>query len=80
MKNRGPERLVWLLCLVLIAGTVTAQTATHEFTIQQAVDYARKNNVQVKNALLNIRSQEQTNREITAGALPNISGSVGITD
>jgi outer membrane protein TolC len=80
MKNRGPERLVWLLCLVLIAGTVTAQTTTHEFTIQQAVDYARKNNVQVKNALLNIRSQEQTNREITAAALPNISGSVGITD
>ena len=80
MKNRGPERLVWLLCLVLIAGTVTAQTTTHEFTIQQAVDYARKNNVQVKNALLNIRAQEQTNREITAAALPNINGNVGITD
>ncbi len=80
MKNRGPERMVWLLCLVLIAGTVTAQTTTHEFTIQQAVDYARKNNAQVKNALLNIRAQEQTNREITAAALPNINGNVGITD
>ena len=81
MKTRGPERLVWLLCMAMIAGSVTAQTNTkHEFTIQQAVDYARKNNVQVKNALLNIRSQEQTNREITAGALPNITGSIGVTN
>jgi len=80
MKNRGPERLVWLLCLVLITGIATAQSTKHEFTIQQAVDYAHKNNAQVKNALLNIRSQEQTNREITAGALPTISGSIGITD
>ncbi len=80
MKNRGPERLVWLLCLILITGNIAAQKTTHEFTIQQAVDYARKNNAQVKNALLNIRSQEQTNREITAAALPTISGSIGVTD
>ena len=73
--------MVWLLCLVWIVGTVGAQTTTrHEFTIQQAVDYARKNNVQVKNALLNIQSQQQTNREITAGALPSITGSIGVTD
>ena len=30
----------------------TLQTPTHSFTAQQAVDYALKNNVQVKNALL----------------------------
>lgn len=73
--------MVWLLCLVLIVGTVDAQNTTrHEFTIQQAVEYARKNNVQVKNALLNIQSQQQTNREITAGALPSITGSIGVTD
>jgi outer membrane protein TolC len=52
----------------------------HEFTVAQAVDYARKNNVQVKNALLNVQIQQQTNREITAAALPNINGSVGMTD
>jgi outer membrane protein TolC len=72
--------MVWLLCLAMIVSSVNAQTQTrHEFTIQQAVDYARKNNAQVKNALLAIQSQKQTNREITAGALPNITGSVGMT-
>lgn len=81
MNKRGSERWAWLLCLILIAGSLPAQTTTtHEFTIQQAVDYARKNNVQVKNALLNIKSQQQTNREITAAALPTITGNVGITN
>ena len=80
MNKRGPERMVWLLCLVLTGTTLNAQNTKHEFTIQQAVDYARKNNVQVKNALLNVQAQQQTNREITAGALPNITGSVGVTD
>ena len=80
MNKRGPERMVWLLCLVLTGTTLNAQNTKHEFTIQQAVDYARKNNIQVKNALLNVQAQQQTNREITAGALPNITGSVGVTD
>lgn len=81
MNLRGPERLIWLLCITLLAGTVTAQTSTrHAFTIQQVVAYARKNNMQVKNALLTIQSQQQTNREITASALPIITGSVGMTD
>ena len=50
----------------------------HEFSIKQAVDYARKNSVQVKNALIDIQIQQQTNREITAAALPNISGSIDV--
>ncbi|MES2328063.1 MAG: TolC family protein [Bacteroidota bacterium] len=80
MKKRRRERTVWLVWLALMVGTANAQTGTrHEFTIQQAVEYAQKNNVQVKNALLNIQSQKQTNREITAAALPNITGTVGMT-
>lgn len=82
MNNRGLTRIASLV-LVLMTGIslVYAQTSTkHAFTIQQAVEYAAKNNVQVKNALLNIQSQQQTNREITAAALPNITGSAGITD
>jgi outer membrane protein len=79
MNKRGRVRIVWLLCLTWVVNTATAQTNRHEFTIQQAVEYARKNNVQVKNALLNIQSQQQTNREITASALPNISATVGAT-
>lgn len=82
MNNRGLTRMASLV-LVLMTGIsfVYAQTPTkHAFTIQQAVEYAAKNNVQVKNALLNIQSQQQTNREITASALPNVTGSAGITD
>lgn len=47
----------------------------HEFSIQQAVDYAAKNNVQVKNALLDVQIQQQTNREVTSAALPQVSAS-----
>ena len=50
----------------------------HEFSVKDAVEYARKNNVQVKNALLDVQVQEQTNREITAAAYPQINGSVAM--
>lgn len=49
----------------------------HELSVQQAVEYARKNNVQVKNALIGIESQKQVNREITAAAYPQINGNMG---
>ncbi len=52
----------------------------HAFSLQQALDYAQKNSVQVKNALLDIQIQQQTNRAITAGALPSLSGSGSLTD
>ena len=45
------------------------------FSAKQAVDYALKNAVQVKNALIDIEMQKQVNKEITAAALPQITGS-----
>ena len=51
----------------------TAKIIRHDFSVRQAVDYATKNNVEVKNALLNVQIQEQTNRELTAAALPQVS-------
>src|SRR5664279_2516465 len=47
---------------------------SNEFSVKQAVDYALKNAVQVKNALLDIETQRQTNKEVTAQALPQITG------
>lgn len=73
----------WMLMSCLAPAALTAQpkpAERHEFSVAQAVDYARKNNVQVKNALLNVQIQQQTNREITSAALPNINGSIGMTD
>jgi outer membrane protein TolC len=66
--------------LLLIATTSNAQNPSeYRFSLQQAVDFAKKNNVQVKNALLNIKIQEQTNRSVTAAAYPSITANVGTT-
>lgn len=79
-KRRKIQNMVLLLGLV-ISTITSAQNATrHEFTIQQCVDYAYKNNVQVKNALLNIQVQQQTNRDITSAALPTVSGTLSGND
>ena len=51
----------------------------HNLTIQQCIDYAKKNNLQVKNALLDVQIQHQVNRGITAAALPQLNGSLGYT-
>jgi len=53
---------------------------THAFSAKEAVNYALNNAVQVKNALLDIQIQQQTNKEITAAALPQINGNVSFTD
>jgi outer membrane protein TolC len=73
------KTLFSLLSLVFIISNGNTQTVNkrYEFNVQQAVEYANKNNVQVKNALLNIKAQIQTNREITASALPTITGGIG---
>lgn len=70
-----------MFCVVLLVALgATAQTPPtvnkYAFSVQQAVDFATKNNVQVKNALLNLKNQAQVNREVTAAALPTLSGNI----
>ena len=67
-----------LAVAMMISGTVIAQSR-NEFSVKQAVDYGIKNAVQVKNALLDIKIQQQTNREITAAAYPQLNGSASTT-
>jgi outer membrane protein TolC len=71
-----------LIVTVFLAAVAQAQElpTVHAFSLSDAVNYAQKNNVQVKNALLDIDAQIQTNREIAAAALPNVNSSVGGTD
>jgi outer membrane protein TolC len=79
MKRRGTHKYVIISVLaaaLLWQGSVQAQEV-NRFTVQQAVDYALQNAVQVRNALLDLQIQKQTNREITAAALPQISGNAG---
>ena len=83
------KKWIWITGMALLPFAVIAQrtsvggrdsaTGIHEFTVQQAVEYGKKNNVQVKNALLDVRIQEQTNREVTGSALPQLSGSGSMT-
>lgn len=72
-----------LICLA-VCFYAPAQTDTgaihHAFSIQQCISFAQQHNMQVKNALLNLKIQEQDNRVTTAAALPFVSGSVNVTN
>ncbi len=85
MKRVRNKRTIILIALFALPALVMAQppdsarVTKHEFSIQQAVDYAKKNNVNVKNALLDVQIQEQVNKEVTANAYPQINGSGSYT-
>ncbi|MDB5203189.1 MAG: TolC family protein [Ferruginibacter sp.] len=76
-RNRIMKTGIFTATLLLIATIATSQTV-NEFTVQQAVDYAQKNSIQVRNALVDLNIQKQTNREVTASAFPQISGSAAV--
>jgi len=71
-----------LLVIVFFATTVLAQEQkpVYAFSLADAVSYAQKNNVQVKNSLLDIDIQMQTNREIASAALPTIGSNLSGTN
>lgn len=65
---------------VINAQQVNDSGQVHFFSIQQCVDFAQKNNLQVKNAITDLQEQEQVNRGITSAALPNISANASVID
>jgi outer membrane protein TolC len=67
------------ICFITNAQQKTP-SEVHSFTAQEAVDYALKNAVQVKNALVDIQLQEQQNKQVTAAALPQVNGTVSFVD
>jgi outer membrane protein len=68
-----------VLTAVMGSASVYAQNL-HSLTADQAIELAKKNNISVKTALTNLAIQEQTNKEVTALALPNVKGTAGTTD
>lgn len=70
-SNRSIKRIGFVLFLLLLSGYTNAQTK-NEFSVKQAVDYSLKNSFTVKNALLDIKIQQEVNRQYTAMALPQI--------
>lgn len=83
MKRQENNQRLSIITLLLLPTMVWAQNpdtikvTRHELSVQQAIDYAKKNNVNVKNALLDVQYQEQFNREVTSRAYPAINASLG---
>lgn len=79
-------RIGCIIALFMIAGVANAQPnkdsaiSTYAFSVTQCVEFASKNNLQVKNAITDLKQQEQTNRGVTAAALPKLNVSGNITD
>ncbi|MCO5236887.1 MAG: TolC family protein [Chitinophagaceae bacterium] len=74
--GKGKKSLLFLLAWIWAPGMQAQQhfpAAIHSFSLQQALDYAGQHNVQVKNALLDIQIQRETNREFTGSAYPQVS-------
>ncbi len=83
--RKGKRPLVLSALAILIAATqANAQTqpepTTHQFSLQQAVDYGMKNAAQVKNVLLDIAIQKEMNRDITSAAFPQVTATGAFTD
>ncbi len=82
MKKWGNKLKAGILGGLLLPLTGMAQESTgkvHAFSVVQAIEYAGKNNVHVKNALLDVQMQKEVNREVTGRAYPQVSGSASAT-
>jgi outer membrane protein len=73
MNNRFCSRLILTLIAGFLGTAFTGAQTIHPITVQDALDLAKKNNIQVKTALTNLEVQAQTNKQLTADALPSIS-------
>lgn len=58
----------------------TPKSARYALSVEEALTFAKNNNIQVKNALLAVQMQKETNREFTSGALPSVSFNANLMD
>ena len=63
-----------LFVLLFVAADTKAQDTTANLSVKQAVEFATKNSMQVRNSLLGIELQRAQNKEITAQAYPQLNG------
>ena len=73
--------ILFCMAAVFVYAQSPQQTVAEKnaFTLQQCIDYGEKNNLQVKNALLDLQIQAQVNRNVTAMAYPQINGGLSTT-
>jgi outer membrane protein TolC len=79
-NNYSTHRIhaVLILALILLSWQPLAAQTQHQFSVNQAVDYALQNSVAVKSALIDMKIQKQINREITSSAFPQISAGLSV--
>ena len=65
--------ILFLTVLITTAAQAQEQSTVHAFSLADAVNYAQKNNVQVKNALLDIEALPPTLLLIVGNAADAIS-------
>lgn len=69
-----------ILLMLIFSTTILKAQQKNEFSVKQAVEYGIKNAISVKNALIDIQMQKQTNREFTANAYPQVSAGGSFQD
>ncbi|GHB82887.1 TolC family protein [Persicitalea jodogahamensis] len=79
MKRILFTHVVGLLTLVGLLAVDPAQAQT-PYTLEAAVDYAIKNNLNIKNTQLDSKSAESRIGEIRAAGLPQVSATAGLID
>ncbi len=79
MSSRFYSRLFLIVLMINGAIAFTEAQTIHALTVQDALELAKKNNIAVKTARTNLQIQEQTNKSITAAALPEVSGTITTT-
>jgi outer membrane protein TolC len=77
LSNQKIRTAALMLLLLSLLASAEAQDSTITLSVKEAVDYAKKNSMQVRNSLIGIELQRQQNKEITAAAYPQLTGSVG---
>jgi outer membrane protein len=79
--NRRFHHKFYILAVLALMGATYGQAQTiHSLSAEDAIALVKKNNISVKAAITNLAIQEQTNKEVTSLALPNVKGSGATTD
>ena len=80
MSKRFRNRLALSVFLVIGGFAFAGAQTIHPISAQEAIEMAKKYNIQVKAAVANLELQKQTNKEVTALALPKVTGVGSTTD
>lgn len=78
MKKTGLQRLILFLSLVTASCTIAQQTETlaQPMSLEACIDYALKNNIQIKQSELNTELSQVALTQSEANILPSLNGNV----